>query len=397
MKIVGFETFQVDGGWESFSFLKVTTDEGLIGWSEYNEARGRKGLSGLILSLGQSLVGKDPRAVNAIDAFLYAQTRSTAGGLQSHASAALLNACLDIKAKALDVPVYDLLGGAVRDRVPVYWSHCGLFRARYPHLFGKVIDAPPVRTLDDLCAAGREVAERGFTALKTNVLIFEKDGARLHGPGAGRGPGFPDLNVGADVIEAIVVQLEALREGAGPQVRLAVDLNFHYKPESLRQIANKVEPFALMWLEMDLYEPRALSLIRQSTTTPIGSLEAVLGRRSFRNYLDQQAVDVAIVDVQWNGMPEALRMASMADAYEVNVAAHNSSGPLSTVISGHFCSVVPNLRTMEIDMDEVPWRPKLLTNPYRVENGEFILPSGPGWGTDIDEDVARKYAVVVKD
>ena len=87
----------------------------------------------------------------------------------------------------------------------------------------------------------------------------------------------------------------------------------------------------------------------------------------------------------------------MADAYEVNVAAHNSSGPLSTVISGHFCSVVPNLRTMEIDMDEVPWRPKLLTNPYRVENGEFILPSGPGWGTDIDEDVARAHAIASKD
>ena len=75
-----------------------------------------------------------------------------------------------------------------------------------------------------------------------------------------------------------------------------------------------------------------------------------------------------------------LRMAAMADSYEVNVAAHNSSGPLSTVISGHFCSVVPNLRMMEIDMDEVPWRPKLLTNPYRVENGEFVLPSGRGGG-----------------
>ena len=147
---------------------------------------------------------------------------------------------------------------------------------------------------------------------------------------------------------------------------------------------------------MDLYEPRALSLIRQSTKTPIGSLEAVLGGRSFRNYLDHKAVDVAIIDVQWNGMPEALRMASMADAFEVNVAAHNSSGPLSTVISGHFCAVVPNLRMMEIDMDEVPWRPKLLTNPYRLENGEFILPSGPGWGTDIDEDVARAHAVAVK-
>ncbi len=396
MKITGFETFQVDGGWESFSFLKVTTDDGLVGWSEFNEARGRKGLTGLILGVAESLVGKDPRAINLIDALLYAQARSTAGGLQSHAAAALVNACLDIKAKSLNVPVYELLGGAVRERIPVYWSHCGLFRARYSHLFGKVIDALPVRTLDDLRAAGREVAQRGFKALKTNVLIFDKDGARLHGPGTGRGPGFPALNIDADVIRAIVVQLEALRDGAGPLMRLAVDLNFHYKPEGLRQIAKKVEPFDLMWLEMDLYEPRALSLIRQSTKTPIGSLEAVLGGRSFRNYLDHKAVDVAIIDVQWNGMPEALRMASMADAFEVNVAAHNSSGPLSTVISGHFCAVVPNLRMMEIDMDEVPWRPKLLTNPYRLENGEFILPSGPGWGTDIDEDVARAHAVAVK-
>ena len=346
--------------------------------------------------MAELLVGKDPRAINLIDALLYAQARSTAGGLQSHAAAALVNACLDIKAKSLNVPVYELLGGAVRERIPVYWSHCGLFRARYSHLFGKVIDALPVRTLDDLRAAGREVAQRGFKALKTNVLIFDKDGARLHGPGTGRGPGFPALNIDADVIRAIVVQLEALRDGAGPLMRLAVDLNFHYKPEGLRQIAKKVEPFDLMWLEMDLYEPRALSLIRQSTKTPIGSLEAVLGGRSFRNYLDHKAVDVAIIDVQWNGMPEALRMASMADAFEVNVAAHNSSGPLSTVISGHFCAVVPNLRMMEIDMDEVPWRPKLLTNPYRVENGEFILPSGPGWGTDIDEDVARAHAVAVK-
>jgi L-alanine-DL-glutamate epimerase-like enolase superfamily enzyme len=174
-------------------------------------------------------------------------------------------------------------------------------------------------------------------------------------------------------------------------VQLAVDLNFHYKPEGLRRIAKAIERFDLMWLEMDLYEPSALSLIRQSTTAPIGSLEAVLGRRAFRGYLDARAVDVAIIDVQWNGMLESLRMAAMADSYEVNVAAHNSSGPLSTVVSGHFCSVVPNLRIMEIDMDEVPWRPKLLTNPYRVENGELIVPSGPGWGTDIDEEVARAH------
>src|ERR1700709_1350831 len=100
MKIVAVEEFQVDGGWESFSFLKISTDEGIVGWSEFNEARGRRGLTGLILSLCQGIVGEDPRDVNALDARLYAQGRSTAGGLQSHAIAAIVNACLDIKAKA---------------------------------------------------------------------------------------------------------------------------------------------------------------------------------------------------------------------------------------------------------------------------------------------------------
>ena len=85
------------------------------------------------------------------------------------------------------MPVYELLGGAVRERIPVYWSHCGLFRARYSHLFGKVIDALPVRTLDDLRAAGREVAQRGFKALKTNVLIFDKEWRETARTGDGQG------------------------------------------------------------------------------------------------------------------------------------------------------------------------------------------------------------------
>ena len=393
MKIVSAEEFQVDGGWESFSFLKITTDAGIVGWSEFNEARGRRGLTGLILSLCQGVVGEDPRDINQLDARLYAQGRSTAGGLQSHAIAAIVNACLDIKAKALGVPVHEMLGGVVRKRVPVYWSHCGLFRARYSNLFGGVIDSAPVRTLDDLVAVAREVKDKGFKALKTNVLVFDAEGGHLHGAGTGRGRGHPDLNLDDDIVDALVDQLSAFREGAGPGVKLAVDLNFHYKPEGYKRLAKKVEQFDLMWLEMDLYEPEALKLIRQSTTTPIGSLEAILGRRNLRPYLEARSVDVMITDVQWNGMPEALRMASMADAYEVNVAAHNSSGPLSTVISAHFCSVIPNMRIMELDVDEVPWRPNLLTNPYKVENGEFTLPSGPGWGTDIDEVVAKSHIV----
>src|SRR5262249_814473 len=184
------------------------------------------------------------------------------------------NACLDIRGKALGVPVYELLGGAVRDRMPVYWSRCGVLRARCADLFdGKVIDRPAVRTLDDLKAAAREARERGFTALKPQVLLVESKGGRQFAPGmVGAGVGHPELNLDDDILEALVAQLSALREGAGKGVRLLLDLNFNYKPEGLRRIAKAVEPFDLMWLEMDMFEPKALSLIRHSSPTPFHSL-----------------------------------------------------------------------------------------------------------------------------
>jgi L-alanine-DL-glutamate epimerase-like enolase superfamily enzyme len=392
MKIVKLEDFHADGGWDIYSFLKITTDEGVTGWSEFNESR-RRGMTAVIHGLGAALIGQDPRAVARIEAALYAQTRPTAGGLTSHAIAAIVNACLDIKGKALDVPVCELLGGALRERMPVYWSRCGVLRARCADLFGgNVIDRPAVRTLDDLKGAAREARERGFKAIKTNLLLFDGKGGRQFAPGmTGAGVGHPELNLTDDILDALIAQLSALREGAGPGVKLLLDLNFNYKPEGLRRIAKAVEPFNLLWLEMDMFEPKALSLIRESTTTPIGSLETILGRRNLKPYLESHAVDVAIIDAQWNGLVEASKMAAMADAYEVNVASHNFNGPLASIMSAHFCAAIPNFRIMEFDVDEVPWKPKLLTRPYVIENGELLLPNGAGWGTAVNEAVIRAH------
>jgi galactonate dehydratase len=392
MKIVRLEDFHADGGWDTYSFLKVTTDEGLVGWSEYNESR-RRGMTALIHGLGTTLIGKDPREVAKIEAMLYATSRPTAGGLSSHAIAAIVNACLDIKGQALGVPVYELLGGAVHERMQVYWSRCGVLRARCADLFdGRVIDRPAVRRLADLTLAAREARDRGFKAIKTNLLLFDDNGGRMFAPGmTGGGPGHPALNLADDVLDALLAQLAALREGAGAGVRLMVDLNFNYKPEGLRRIAKAVEPFNLLWLEMDLFEPRALSLIRQSTTTPIASLETILGRRNLKPYFEHHAVDVAIIDAQWNGLTESMRMAAMADAYEINIASHNFNGPLANVMSAHFCAAVPNFRIMEFDADEVPWKSTLITNPYVIENGDMLLPSGAGWGTAVNEAAVQAH------
>ncbi len=394
MKIAKFDDFHVECGWETYSFLKITTDAGLAGWSEFKEHR-RPGVGAAIHGLGANLIGEDPRALNRIDAALASQTRTVPGGLNGNAVGAILNACLDIKGKALGVPVYELFGGAVRERIPVYWSRCGVIRARCADFFdGKVVDRPAVRTLDDLKGAAREAHDAGFKGVKTNLLVFDEKGGRQYAPGSGtmRGPGHPELNLPEEMLDALLAQLAALREGGGPKLRIAVDLNFNYKPEGLRRIAKKVEPFELMWLEMDLYDPKALALIRQSTTTPIGSLETILGRRALKPYLENHCVDVAIIDPQYNGVIESVRMAALCDAYDVNVASHNFSGPLSALICAHYAAVIPNFRIMELDVDEVPWKPKLLKTPNKVENGEFVLPAGPGWGTEVDEDMLRKYA-----
>src|SRR2546429_4410880 len=198
-------------------------------------------MTALTHGLGAALRGEAPCATARIDAAPYARPRPTAAGLTSHAIAAIENACLDIRGKALGVPVYELLGGAVRERLPVYWSRCGVLRARCAELFdGKVIDRPAVRSLDDLKAAAREARERGFKALKTNVLLFDAKGGRQFAPGMiGAGAGHPELNLAENLLDALIAQLAALREGAGRGVRLLLDLNFNYKPEGLRRIAQR--------------------------------------------------------------------------------------------------------------------------------------------------------------
>src|SRR5438477_5380918 len=164
MKIVKFEDFHADGGWDTWSFLKITTDAGIAGWSEFKES-GRSGVAAIIAGLGETLIGEDPRAIGRLDAALYSRTRTVTGGMNANAVGAILNACLDIKGKALGVPVYELFGGAVRERIPVYWSRCGVVRARWASLFdGAAIQSPAVRSLTALKAAGREAFERGFRA-----------------------------------------------------------------------------------------------------------------------------------------------------------------------------------------------------------------------------------------
>jgi L-alanine-DL-glutamate epimerase-like enolase superfamily enzyme len=330
----------------------------------------------------------DPRDVGPLSTSLHAVSRLAAGGMNHQAIAAIENACLDVKAKALGVPVHALFGGAMRDRLDLYWSHCGSFRVWRRDFFEKELSLAPIRTLDDVKKLGQEAVKRGYKALKTNPLPLA-EGAKPFNPGFRIMPGFLDRHADARSTGEICDVLAAFRDGAGPNMGIMFDLNFNQRTDGFQRIAQAVEEFKLTWLEVDIHDAEALALIRRSSRTPIASLESLYGLQQYRPFLQQYAVDVVIIDVPWNGLWQSMRIATLADAFEVDVAPHNFYGDLATLMSAHFCAAVPNFRIMEYEGDDVPWRGEYLTHPPRIENGQLVVPTRPGWGADVDEDAVR--------
>jgi len=251
MKITAWEQYHCDGGWRTLSFLKITTDAGLAGWSEFHEGAACLGLGAVIGQLAEKLLGMDPCRPNRIVAGLRATGRAFSGGLLGQAIAAIENACLDILARSFDVPVHALFGGAYHEQLPVYWSQCGTLRTHHAQVLG----VPPLGTLADVEALGHEVRQRSFGALKTNVLVpgISSSAAgpgRLdnYRPGFGYGPQHPSLSLDAHLRDDIVALMEAFRKGAGPDVRLMLDLNFNFRPDGVRRIAHALEFLDLEWL-----------------------------------------------------------------------------------------------------------------------------------------------------
>ena len=387
MKVESIETLVCDAGWRNYHFVKLTTDAGIIGWSEFDEGFGAPGVSAVIQRFATRVVGQPVGAHERIYAELYCATRPAAGGIIALAMAAIENALLDAKAKGMGVPVYELLGGKIRDRIRVYWSHCATWRINHSTHY-----RPAITDLDGVKALGREVRERGFTALKTNIFTYDRDRKNVRGWRPGFGVPFqPELNVERDVLRNLVMHLEALRDGAGPDVDILLDLNFNAKTEGYLKILRAIAHLDMFWVEIDSYNPEALGFIRRQSPHPISSCETLLGLREFLPYFREQAMDVAIVDVPWNGAWQSMKIAAAAEAHEINVAPHNFYGHLCTMMNAHFAAAVPNLRILETDVDRIAWDHELFTHAPEIVDGHLVMPERPGWGTDPNEAGIRAH------
>lgn len=386
MKITAIETFVVDAGWRPWIFVAVRTDEGITGYGECSDGRNPYGIAATAQEFEAILVGLDPRAAEARYWDMYRMARQSPGGIAGKAIAGIDLALWDIKAKALGIPVYELAGGPFRSKQRVYWSHCGTSRATNHELIG----ANPIRSFDDITALGKEVVERGFTALKTNIVI-PGDPASVYRGGFGGGEATTDGVASNQLIDHIRTHIGTFRDAVGPDIDIALDLNFNFRTESAIRICRALEEFKPMWVEIDMYEPDALRQIRDSTSVPICSGENLIGMRDYRRFLEKGAMDVCMIDLPWNGWSQSLKAAALAETFEVVVAPHNYYSHLSTLHSMHFCASIPNVRISEIDIDDVPWKDDLVTHPVEIVNGEALIPDRPGWGADLVEEVALEH------
>lgn len=386
MKITTIDTAVVNAGWRPWIFVRIETDSGIVGFGECSDGKNPWGVVGVIEDLKPLLLGQDPRPYEMRYWDMIRGSRQSPGGVAAKAIAGIELALVDIKARSLGISVTELFGGPTRDRVRVYWSHCGTSRAIDPNLLG----VPPLRSMADFGALGHEVVAKGYTALKTNI-IFPGEPASLHFPCFGVGDGSTDQTLSGKLLEHIVEQIGIFRDAVGKDTDICLDLNFNFKPEACIRIAKALEPFNLMWLEIDMYDTEAIRYIRQKANVPICTGENLYYMRDYIPYFQANAADVFMIDIPWNGFSQSKKIGDLAETYQFNIAPHNYYSHLASFIGASLCAVLPNVHIMEIDVDDVPWKDKLVTNIPKIKGGMMMTPAEIGWGTELNWDEALRH------
>jgi len=354
-----------------WTFVRIYTDEGIVGTGECNSGASVAGfaLKQAILAMKPALIGKDPMDTGPIYEML--RRRGRYGGTSNapiiFALTGIENALYDITGKALGVPVYRLLGGKYRDRIRLYAD----------------LHAGEEETPEAYAEKAVEVIEgEGYSAVKFDV---DHTGVGKLDPW--------NWTVGAKEMNHVINLIRRTREAIGPEVDLAIDCHGQFDVPSAITLARAVEDLRLMWLEEPVPAENvdALAQVKASTSTVICSGENQYTRFEFLELLRRQAVDVIMPDLsKAGGMMEGKRIAELADTFYVPVAPHNVSSPLGMMAACHVCASVPNFMVLEFHGREIPWWNDLCEGdkPF-IRNGWMHLSDRPGIGVELNDDVAR--------
>ena len=342
--------------------VRITTDTGIEGWGEVTLEGKPKSVTAAIEELAEYLIGKDPLRIEHHWQHIYRSAFFRGGNVLMTALSGIDQALWDIAGKHYGLPVHQLLGGAVRDRIRVY-AHWGI---------GSMTD-------------------EGLAAAKNRLEMLQKQGGYKvfkSGPGGKWRAHEPPA-----VIDAFVERAYLMREWVGPDVELAFDFHGKMTPAMAIEVCQELKGMRPMFVEEPVPQENvaALKLVSDHVTFPIATGERLLTRWGFREIFETQAVAYIQPDTSHaGGITEMKKIANMAEVYYMHIMPHCAIGPVAFSASLHVDAVVPNFLVQE-QIDQGLGR-GLLASPWQVNNGHIELPTAPGLGFEIDKNALKHNA-----
>lgn len=362
-------------------FVEVETDEGISGLGECTEYVGNPHLVRGLEAIKPLVIGADPRHIEEIwQRLFHAYSNFNSRGYISHLISAIDIALWDIRGKMLGVPIYDLLGGPVRESVPLY-TH--------------VRDQWHSSDLDAMVAEAKRSKELGYQAIKTDPFPQQKNKISSTFKGANQ---VERLN--PESIAKAVEWMEALREAVGPHYELMIDAHGRFDVASAIKACQALAHIDLVWFEEPIHveSDNALRQVRENTDVPLCVGERHFTRWDYWQLLNDRLVDYVMPDVAWcGGISEWRRIASMAEVQYIRVSPHDALGPIAIAASFQLSMATPNLYREECLHTWFPHMEKLISPTFDIRDGS-IYPNGlPGLGIELNMDGINEYRVKLED
>jgi len=360
-----------------YVFVQVETDEGLTGWGEittYPGAIANRTIAAALRELDALLRGDDPREVEKLwhkvfRAYTYLGTRGAVTAMISGIDIA----CWDIKAQALGVPIYELLGGKVRDNVRLY-THF-----QYDQTVDRMVE--------------NAVAEvgRGSTAIKTDPFIAAGGAMMLE-----RHTAYTNGEIERHLENTGVAMIEGIRKAVGPDIQVLIDAHAMYNVPTAVRLATRLAPYDITWFEEPVppesYE--ALATVRSQVPVRICVGERLYTRFEFLPILNRHLTDYIMPDVTWTGgISEIKKIATLAETFYTPISPHDASGPVNLMAGAQVAISVPNFYRLEARRIKLDFYNEFLEEPLTVQGDALLIPNKPGLGVKIDVEYLKKNEI----
>lgn len=363
--------------WGEYLFVEVRTDEGISGWGEVTTTTrvANRAVASIFRHINELLVGDDPTRIEAIwnktfRAFTYMGTR----GATSHVVSGIDIALWDIVGKARNLPIYDLLGGPVRDDILIY---------THP-------DQSHFNTREGVVEEITRIVKSGHTGIKFDPMPhYEGTAGHRHG--------YLDGYLSKKGIHEAAELTALIRETAGPEVELLIDAHGRFDvPTAIRLCRALEDAGQVDWFEEPVPPEsyHALSQVRERVSANISVGERLHTRWEFLPILEKELTDYIMPDVTWaGGITEMKKIATLAEAYYVPITPHDASGPINVIAGAHVMMTVPNFYRIETSRYDLSKYDRFIDKPIDNSNGRIKLTGKPGLGLEMNVDYLRGHSV----